>query len=349
MLRQQGLMSYRFPVLRPAATAPQDSPFFRGQPALRVVGVQELVRDGTLIVRALDHARDAVFLDPPAPIAGLALTRPTIMGIVNVTPDSFSDGGRFASHERAVAHAQRLLAEGADILDIGGESTRPGAAEVTIQDEIDRTAPVIATLRAAGMRAPISIDTRKARVAEAALRAGADIVNDVSALTWDCDMAALVAEAGVPVCLMHAQGTPQTMQKDPKYNDVRFDVHDWLMAALARAAAAGIDHTRIILDPGIGFGKTVAHNIALLSHLALLHASGCAILLGASRKRFIGVLSGAEATDARLAGSLAVALHGASQGAQILRVHDVEETRQALTLWQAMNEKTCKIEDCGGT
>jgi dihydropteroate synthase len=342
-------MIYRLPVLRPAATAPYDAPVFRGQSALRVVGVQDLTRAGTLHERALDPTRDAAFLDPPAPIAGLTLTRPMIMGIVNVTPDSFSDGGRFASHERAVAHAERLLAEGADILDIGGESTRPGAAEVAIQDEIERTAPVIAALRAAGVRAPISIDTRKARVAEAALAAGADIVNDVSALTWDCDMAALVAEAGVPVCLMHAQGTPQTMQKDPKYNDVRFDVHDWLMAALARAEAAGIDRARIILDPGIGFGKTVAHNLALLSHLALLHASGCAILLGASRKRFIGALSGTEAADARLAGSLAVALQGASQGAQILRVHDVDETRQALTLWRAITEKTCKIEDCGGT
>jgi dihydropteroate synthase len=333
-------MSYRFPILRPAATAPDDAPALRGQPALRVMGVQDLSRDGRLIERALDPECDGVFLDPPAPIAGLTLTRPAIMGIVNVTPDSFSDGGRFDTHERAVAHAQRLLAEGADLLDIGGESTRPGAAEVEIAEEIERTAPVIAALRAAGVSVPISIDTRKARVAEAALRAGADIVNDVSALTWDRDMAGVVAQADVPVCLMHAQGTPQTMQKDPKYNDVRFDVHDWLRIAMDRAMAAGIDPARIILDPGIGFGKTVAHNLALLSHVALLHGLGCAILLGASRKRFIGVLGGSEQADARLAGSLAVALQGAAQGVQILRVHDVNDTRQALSLWRAMTEKT---------
>jgi len=332
-------MSYAMPLLRPAALAPDDSPAFRGQTALRLTGVQDLSRAGNLPARNIDPGRDRVFLDPPAPLAGLCLSRPRIMGIVNVTPDSFSDGGRFDSHDSAIAHAKRLVSEGADILDIGGESTRPGAAEVLHADEIARTAPVIAALRDAGVTAPISIDTRKADVARAALAAGADIVNDVSALTWDRDMGALVAEAGVPVCLMHAQGTPQTMQKDPKYNDVRFDVQDWLMDALARAEAAGIDRKHVILDPGIGFGKTVAHNIALLTHLALLHASGCAILLGASRKRFIGVLGGAERASDRMGGSLAVALHAAAQGAQILRVHDVAETRQALSLWQALNEK----------
>lgn len=338
-------MIYSMPLLRPAATAPLTAPAFRGQSALRVVGVQDLSRDGRLQERALDPARDAAFLTPPAPIAGLALTRPTIMGIVNVTPDSFSDGGQFDSRDLAVAHAQRLLDQGADILDIGGESTRPGAAEVPVDEEIARTAPVIAALRAAGVRVPISIDTRKAAVARAALDAGASIVNDVSALTWDRDMAGLIAEAGAPVCLMHAQGTPQTMQKSPEYKDVRFDVHDWLLQALARAEAAGIARDRVILDPGIGFGKTVAHNLYLLSHLALLHGTGCVILLGASRKRFIGVLGGAEDPATRLSGSLAVAMHGAGQGAQILRVHDVEETRQALALWRAMNEE----QDCGGT
>ncbi|WP_296639461.1 dihydropteroate synthase [Roseinatronobacter sp.] len=337
-------MTYALPLLCSAALAADDSPAFQGQAALRLRGVAELGRPGTRLERAVDPVQDAVFLDPPAPVAGLELTRPRIMGIVNVTPDSFSDGGRFDSQASAVAHALRLLAEGADILDIGGESTRPGAVEVAVADEIARTAPVIAALRDAGMRAPISIDTRKAEVARAALAAGADIVNDVSALTWDRDMAPLVAEAGVPVCLMHAQGTPQTMQKDPKYNDVRFDVHDWLMAAMARAEAAGIDRARIILDPGIGFGKTVAHNLALLAHLALLHGSGCAILLGASRKRFIGVIGGVDQAGERLGGSLAVALQGAAQGAHILRVHDVSETRQALSLWQALHEK----QECGG-
>lgn len=332
-------MIYHLPLLRHAALSPASAPVFRGQSALRVCGVQELSRAGLVTDRVLDPQRDAVFLAPPAAIAGLALTRPALMGIVNVTPDSFSDGGRFAQHDQAVAHGLRLLDQGADILDVGGESTRPGAAEVAIDVEIARTAPVIAALRAQGVRVPISIDTRKAAVARAALDAGADIVNDVSALTWDRDMAGVVADARVPVCLMHAQGTPQTMQKDPKYNDVRFDVHDWLMAALARAEAAGIARERVILDPGIGFGKTVAHNLALLSHLALLHGAGCAILLGASRKRFIGTLGGAdaaEAAEARVPGSVAVALQGAAQGAQILRVHDAAETRQALALWRAM-------------
>lgn len=333
------------PILTAAATATGAAPLFRGQPALAIAGVQELCRDGTTQSRALDSARDAVFLDPLVPIAGLPLTRPAIMGIVNVTPDSFSDGGRFAQQDSAVAHGLHLVRHGADILDIGGESTRPGAAEVPLTEEIARTAPVIAALRAQGVHVPISIDTRKAPVAEAALKAGADIVNDVSALTWDRDMAGLVAAADVPVCLMHAQGTPQTMQKDPKYKDVRFDVRDWLFAALGRAQAAGIARERVILDPGIGFGKTVAHNLALLSYLALLHETGCAILLGASRKRFIGTLSGTTEADSRLSGSLAVALHGAAQGAQILRVHDVAETCQALALWRAMNEK----QDCGGT
>ena len=332
-------MMYALPILRPAAAAPATAPAFRGQSALRLVGIQDMSRDGTLAERAVDATRDAVFLTPLAPLAGLPVSRPTIMGIVNITPDSFSDGGRYASHASAVAHAQHLVQSGADLLDIGGESTRPGAVEVAVADEIARTAPVIAALRAKGIDVPISIDTRKAAVARAALDAGADIVNDVSALTWDRDMGPTVADAGVPICLMHAQGTPQTMQKNPKYNDVRFDVQDWLMAALARAEAAGIARDRVIVDPGIGFGKTVAHNIALLSHLALLHGSGCAILLGASRKRFIGTLSGEDNTDKRLAGSLAVALQGAAQGAQILRVHDVNETRQALALWRALSEK----------
>jgi dihydropteroate synthase len=338
-------MTYALPMLSPASLAPPDAPSFRGQTALRLVGMQDLSRDGAQVARAVDRDRDAAFLTAPKPICGLPLTRPVIMGIVNVTPDSFSDGGKYDTLGAAIAQAHHLLRAGADILDIGGESTRPGAVEVAVAEEIDRTAPVIAALRAAGVTAPISIDTRKAAVARAALQAGADIVNDVSALTWDRDMADVVAKAGVPVCLMHAQGTPQTMQKDPKYNDVRFDVHDWLMAALARATAAGIAPWNVILDPGIGFGKTLAHNVALVAHLAMLQGAGCAILLGASRKRFIGTLSGAEEAAARVAGSLAVALHGVGQGAQILRVHDVEQTCQALALWQAINEK----QDCGGT
>jgi len=277
---------------------------------------------------------------PRADLAGLAMGRPRIMGILNVTPDSFSDGGRFLTPEAALAQA-RALALGADMVDIGGESTRPGAAPVPEADEIARTAPVITALRAGGLTLPVSIDTRKAAVAAAALAAGADLVNDVSALTFDPGLGPLVAQAGAPVVLMHHQGTPATMQDDPRYDDVLLDVYDWLAGRVAAAEAAGIARARIAVDPGIGFGKTAAHNLTLLSGLALLHGLGCPVLLGASRKRFIGAVGGeaaggAPGPAARMPGSLAVALAGVAQGVQMIRVHDVAETRQALLLWQAV-------------
>ncbi len=332
-------MSYRSPIIRPAVQADAEMPPLRGQAALRIAGIVEFTRDGPARERACDLSLDHALTAVPAPVCGLDLARPRIMGILNVTPDSFSDGGRFHRPEAALDQARAMVAQGADILDIGGESTRPGADEVSVADEIARTVPLIAALRAEGVRVPLSIDTRKAAVAEAALSAGADFVNDVSALTWDRDLARVIAGAGVPVCLMHAQGTPQTMQIDPQYKDVRLDVLDWLAQARERALAAGIAPERIVLDPGIGFGKTVGHNLALLNALAFLHDTGCAILVGASRKRFVGVLSGVAEAGARLAGSLAVALHAAAQGAQILRVHDVGQTRQALALWQALSER----------
>ncbi|MGF6862528.1 dihydropteroate synthase [Rhodobacteraceae bacterium MBR-64] len=269
------------------------------------------------------------------PLCGIALDRPRIMGILNLTPDSFSDGGRFLDPAAALAHGRALVAEGADILDIGGESTRPGARPVPAEEEIARTVPVIRALRAGGVTTPISIDTRKAAVARAALAAGADMVNDVSALDHDPDMAAVVAGAGVPICLMHAQGVPESMQDDPRYGDVVADVFDALAARLGRALAAGIAPGRIVLDPGIGFGKTLAHNLALIRALSVFHGLGCALLLGVSRKGFIGKLGGADRPDARAPGSIAVALAGVAQGVQIVRVHDVAQTRQALRLWQA--------------
>ncbi len=280
---------------------------------------------------------DAARLAAARPVlAGLPTDRPLVMGILNVTPDSFSDGGAHAGLEGALAQARRLFAEGADILDIGGESTRPGAAEVPVQTEIARTVPVIAALRGAGLRAPLSIDTRKAAVAEAAVAAGADMVNDVSALGHDPAMAGVVAALGVPVCLMHAQGTPATMQADPRYGDVLAEVYEQLARRMDAAFAAGIAAGRVIVDPGIGFGKTVAHNLALLRGLGRFHALGAPLLVGASRKRFIGTLSGVQQADQRLGGSLAVALHAAAQGAQVIRVHDVAQTVQALKLWQAL-------------
>lgn len=269
-------------------------------------------------------------------LPGLASDRPLVMGIVNVTPDSFSDGGTLGGVADAVARARAQVEAGADILDIGGESTRPGAAEVPVPDEIARTAPVIAAIRAEGITTPISIDTRKAGVAEAALKAGADIVNDVSALTWDADLARVTAEFGAPICLMHAQGTPQTMQADPRYDDVLREVYDWLGARMDHAVAQGIAPERILTDPGIGFGKTLRHNLTLLQGLALFHGLGAPVLLGASRKRFIGTLSGVDEAAKRMPGSVAVALHAAAQGAQIIRVHDVAETVQAFALWRAL-------------
>lgn len=271
---------------------------------------------------------------PRTPLAGIDLTRPKVMGVVNVTPDSFSDGGR--QGEAAIAHALTLAEAGADILDIGGESTRPGAATVEDDEELARVLPVIEGLRARGCALPLSIDTRKARVAKAALAAGAVLFNDVSALTYDPDSLAVGTQAPA-LCLMHAQGTPETMQRDPRYTDVVLDVYDALAERLTAVEAAGIPRERVLIDPGIGFGKRMEHNLALIRRLSLLHALGAPVLLGASRKRFIGTLSGVEAAEQRVAGSLAAALAGAAQGAQVLRVHDVAETRQALAVWQALH------------
>ncbi|WP_415184046.1 dihydropteroate synthase [Phaeovulum sp.] len=273
---------------------------------------------------------------PRAPLAGLVFDRPRIMGILNVTPDSFSDGGRFNTPQRALAQAMAMAAAGADVLDIGGESTRPGAAFVADADEIARTAPVISALRAGGFTGAISVDTRKAAVARAALAAGADLVNDVSALGHDARMATLIAQSGAPVCLMHAQGTPQTMQLAPRYDNVLLDVYDYLEARLTLAETAGIVRNRILVDPGIGFGKTEAHNLTLLRGLSLFHGLGCAVLLGVSRKRFIGSIGGAEVAEDRAPGTLALTLAGLSQGVQMHRVHDVAEVAQGVRLWQAV-------------
>jgi dihydropteroate synthase len=266
-----------------------------------------------------------------APIASTAMTSPQIMGILNVTPDSFSDGGQFDAPDRALAHAQAMQNDGAAIIDVGGESTRPGAAEVEVADEIARTAPVIAAIRAQS-DVPISIDTRKAEVGRAALEAGATLVNDVAAFTFDPKLADAAAQAKAPVCLMHAQGAPATMQDDPQYEDVLLDVYDFLAERVDAAVAAGIPRDQIVVDPGIGFGKTLEHNLILLRGIALFHALGCPILLGASRKRFIGTIGGGKEASDRVSGSVAVGLFAARRGVQILRVHDIFATKQALDL-----------------
>jgi len=261
--------------------------------------------------------------------------RPQVMGILNITPDSFSDGGQFDSSATARARAVRLIQEGADIIDIGGESTRPGADLIAVDEEMSRTKPVILDVRQASPL-PLSIDTRKAPVAAAALDAGIDWINDVSALTFDSEMARLAARSGAPVCLMHAPSDPKTMQQNAQYEDVLLDVYDYLAKRVDFALSQGILRHNIIVDPGIGFGKTLEHNLALLRGLAVFHGLGCPILLGASRKRFIGTISGVEKAQDCMAGSVAVALAAAGQGAQILRVHDVRETVQALKLWAAV-------------
>ena len=270
---------------------------------------------------------------PRPPFAGVALDPPALMGVVNVTPDSFSDGGLYDSKEAAIVHAAELAAAGAAIIDIGGESTRPGSDAVNEAEELARVVPVIEGL--AGLNAVISIDTRKARVAREAAKAGAKIFNDVSALTYDRKSLEAAAEAGFSLVLMHAQGEPKTMQDNPHYADVVLEVFDYLEARIAAAMAAGIDRSRIAADPGLGFGKTLAHNLALLAHTSLFHGLGVPLLIGASRKRFIQGVSGGEKPPAREPGSQAAAIAAAAQGAQILRVHDVAGTRQALDVWRA--------------
>ena len=271
---------------------------------------------------------------PRARLAGLSLDRPRIMGIVNVTPDSFSDGGQHDRADAAIAHGLKLAEEGADILDIGGESTRPGSDAVAVDDELRRVIPVIEGLRAQTDKL-ISIDTRKAEVMRRAAAAGADILNDVSALTHDPLSLEAAAESGLPVMLMHAQGDPKTMNDNPQYSDVVLDVFDYLEGRIRACVAAGIPKSRLIADPGIGFGKHLHHNVAVLSALSLYHGLGVPLLLGASRKKLIGQLGNAEAPRDRVPGSIAAALFGVAQGVQIVRVHDVAETRQAVAVWEA--------------
>jgi len=267
----------------------------------------------------------------------IRLDQPQVMGIVNATPDSFSDGGSFADANEAAEAGALMAQQGAAIIDVGGESTRPGASTVWEGDEVERVVPVIQQLAAAGNA--VSIDTRKSGVMTAAFDAGAAMVNDVSALTWDPQSAELVAKTNVPVVLMHHRGDPATMQDAPRYDDVLVEVYEWLEDRIDAAVEAGIARENILVDPGIGFGKTVAHNLELLNGLALFHSLGCPVILGASRKRMIGALSGEAPADQRLPGSLALALKAVEQGAQIVRVHDVPETVQALKVWRGLRDQ----------
>ena len=268
------------------------------------------------------------------PWAGLALDRPLVMGVVNVTPDSFSDGGRFFDRQAAIDQGRRQHEAGADVIDIGGESTRPGSDPVAVEEELRRVIPVIEGL--ASLPVPLSIDTRRARVMREALAAGARIVNDVSALSRDPEALATAAAAQAAVVLMHSGGEPRTMQVDPTYVDCLFDIYDYLEARVAACLAAGIGRDRMLVDPGIGFGKTVAHNVALLRGIATYHGLGCGVMVGVSHKSFIAKLSAGEPADRRVPGSLAAALWALGAGAQAIRVHGVAETRQAVQVWRAL-------------
>ncbi|QIE57791.1 dihydropteroate synthase [Pikeienuella piscinae] len=272
---------------------------------------------------------------PRPPLMGVTMDRPRILGVLNVTPDSFSDGRPGESVAAAVERGLEMAASGADFIDVGGESTRPGSDPLEPAAEQDRVLPVIEGLKKAGLSAPISIDTRNAATARAAFEAGAAMLNDVSALTHDEESLGTVVEFGGAVCLMHAQGDPKTMQDAPRYRNVLIEVYDWLESRVAVCVKAGVPRGRIVVDPGIGFGKTLAHNLTLIGGLAAFHGLGCAVMLGASRKAFIGRLTGVENAADRVAGSIGAALAGAGRGAHVFRVHDVAQTRQALDVWRA--------------
>ncbi len=357
--------TYKF-YLQPVGALPGAPDYFHG--GLRLGGSALGFSGARIIARAPSEKRSVDVLIPASDLAGLvadlpawqsarlrslmdglgaprgvmavgagqaiAFTKPRLMGVLNVTPDSFSDGGDFVDASAATAHGRAMTAAGADIIDIGGESTRPGAEPVWEGDEKDRVVPVIEALAAEG--AILSVDTRHASVMDAALKAGAHIINDISALSYDPEAMDVAARSTAPIVLMHAQGDPAAMQDNPSYVDVVLDVFDYLEARMDACDAAGIANDRLILDPGIGFGKRViGDNLALLGALPIFHTLGRPLLIGASRKRFIGAIAGVDAPKERLPGSLAVAVQSVMQGCQIVRAHDAGETRQALALAQA--------------
>ena len=303
--------------------------------------VERLHREGGMVsasivpLAEIEAERLARLSVPRLAICGIPMDRPAIMGVVNVTPDSFSDGGDCADPGAAIAQGRAHARAGAAIIDVGGESTRPGADPIDPETERDRVLPVVRALAQDGLT--VSIDSRRASVMAAALEAGAKLVNDVSALTFDSASLALIAESGVPVVLMHSRGDPKIMQDEPRYDCAPLDVFDYLEARIDACLRAGVARERIVVDPGIGFGKSPGgHNIEILQRLGLFHGLGCPLLLGVSRKRFIDHLAGAPAPRKRLPGSLAAGLAGLDKGVQILRVHDVAETAQAVAVWDAL-------------
>ncbi|MCB1380567.1 MAG: dihydropteroate synthase [Alphaproteobacteria bacterium] len=298
-----------------------------GFPALAYTMVEIIAREEGGLARRFEIYDGAHPIGWPQPVSR---DRPLVMGIVNVTPDSFSDGGKNAATETAIANGLRMAKDGADILDVGGESTRPGSEGVATAEELARVIPVISALAREGLR--VSCDTRKAEVMREALKAGASIINDVSALQYDPGSMAEMVTADCPVILMHAQGDPKTMQLSPSYEDVALDVYDGLEARITACTAAGIDRARLMADPGIGFGKTFRHNLDLLQQFTLFHGLGVPLVMGLSRKGFVGALTGEKIAGNRVHGSVGGALWAALNGAQILRVHDVKATVEALAV-----------------
>ena len=310
-----------------------------GMPHIGFVAAEEITRDGKTITRRRvgvaelrGHVMIANVTCARADFAGLSLGQTRIMGIVNVTPDSFSDGGKFDSAQTAIEHGELMAGQGADILDIGGESTRPGSDEVSIDEERDRIMPVITALASDHI---VSVDTRKSILMAEAAQAGAKIINDVSALGFDPLSAGVVAKVGLPVVLMHAQGSPRTMQLAPKYDDVALDVYDGLAMQIEKAVAVGIPRSHICIDPGIGFGKSFQHNLELMRQLTVFHGLGVALMVGLSRKGIVGAVTGEKIAANRVAGSVGGALQAALLGAHLLRVHDVVETVQSLAMFNA--------------
>jgi dihydropteroate synthase len=282
------------------------------------------------------HAGELAALSASRPaFAGIDLSRPAIMGVVNVTPDIFSDGGDFFDRAKAIDRALKLAEDGAAMIDIGGESTRPGADPMSVADEISRVVPVVEAAVAAGVT--VSVDTRRSAVMIAAIDAGAAIINDITALAGDPASMGVIAESGASAVLMHMQGTPETMQHAPDYLLASYDIFQWLDARVAACVAAGIPRGRIAVDPGIGFGKTDRHNMEILARAGLFHGTGCAVAVGVSRKSFIGRIAGIEDPKDRLPGTIAATLMALDRGVQIHRVHDVAATRQAIAIWNAGN------------
>ncbi len=346
--RTRGVMAERIylePIgqIDPVVTGPAGEPFLGGP--RRFIACRRYTRhdSGEIIesivpVSELSTPAEATSLaklaSPRPPYAGMDLEQPAVMGVLNVTPDSFSDGGDYFDPGRAISAGFALAEAGAKIVDVGGESTRPGAREIHADEEIRRIDPVVRALATAGIT--VSIDTRHARVMAAALNAGARIINDVSALSHEPESLGVVAASDAAVVLMHMQGTPENMQADPSYTDAPLDVFDALAERVAACLDAGIPRARIAVDPGIGFGKTMLHNIEILRHLSLFHGLGCPVALGVSRKLRIGVANSRAKPKARGSGTLAAVLAASDQGVQILRVHDVAETAQALEIQHAI-------------